>query len=106
MFWLVLAFTPAWVIGNYLLAASGVALTNIGKWPWFQTVVGITAFMAWSLTVPETPFADHLLFISDEGISVQTGTIVMLATSFALGFLTTVARPAWQRFWAARHSTT
>lgn len=103
MFWLVLAITPLWVIGNYLLAATGAGLTDLKKWPWFTAFVGTTAFIAWALTVPKTPFEEHLAFISDEGISVQTGAIVLLATSFFLGFLTSVARPAWQRFWAARH---
>lgn len=102
MFWLVLAFTPLWVIGNYLLVATGVGLTDLKKWPWFTAFVGTVAFIAWAMSVPKTPFEEHLAFISDKGISVQTGAIVLLGTSFALGFLTSVARPAWQRFWAAR----
>lgn len=102
MFWLVLAFTPCWVIGNYLLAATGPGLTDPKKWPWFTAFVGTVAFIAWALTVPKTPFEEHLTFISDEGISVQSGAIILLVTSFVLGFLTSVARPAWVKFKTAR----
>ena len=101
MFWIVLAFTPLWVITNYLLAATGVGLTDLRKWPWFTAFVGTVAFILWSVTVPKSPFEEHLLFFSDKGISAQTGAAVTIAGSILLGFLTGGLRPAWQRVRAA-----
>jgi hypothetical protein len=64
--------------------------------------VGTLAFIVWSVTVPKTPFEEHLLFFSDKGISVQTGALVTIVGSIVLGFVTGVARPAVQRVLAER----
>jgi hypothetical protein len=93
LFWMILVLTPMWIVGNYWLAAKGGAARH---WPLLQMFVGTVAFVAWSLTVPGTPFEEHLLFISSEGLSVQNGAWITLATSIILGFIAQVGVPAWK----------
>jgi hypothetical protein len=98
MFWIVLVMTPLWVAANYLIAAKPEALARkppLKRLPWFDMCLGSVAFIAWSVTVPHTPFSEHALFISDSGLSVQDGVLVTLIASAVLGFLNAFGPRIW-----------
>jgi len=103
LFWLVLVLTPLWIVCIYWLAAKNEA--DAAKVPLLEVLVGTVAFVAWALTVPNTPFQEHLLLISSKGLSVQSGLLITIAVSIVLGFLTTVGAPACKRHQSAKRAT-
>jgi len=72
IFFLVLIFTPVWVVASYWEKKGG--RTGI---PLFEVVIGTVAFVAWTTTVPQGTF-------DDLGLAVWGGTIVVVVVSAAL----------------------
>jgi len=76
LFGVVCVFTPFWVEVHYLKRARSRAAR--AKLPVFELVSGTVAFVAWSTTVPATPWSSVGCF------TTRWGLLAALVTAFAL----------------------
>lgn len=76
LFGVVCALTPFWVELHYLKKARTRRARR--KVPVFEIVAGLIAFVAWSTTVPATPWS------SLGGFTTRWGLIVAIGTAFVL----------------------
>jgi hypothetical protein len=76
LFGVVCAFTPFWIEIHYLRRARTRAARR--KLPLFELVAGLVAFVAWSTTVPASPWS------SLGGFTTRWGLLAALVTAFGL----------------------
>ena len=89
-FWFFLAATPlvVWLVFAGKLRGAGRALPVAPtKWPWWEIFAATTAFVAWALALPKSPFSVCSWYVG--GLA----GIVVLVTSTVLGLLSAIFRP-------------
>lgn len=85
---LIVVLIPIWVFTNY--ANSLKDGDPKGKPPWFEIIVGLLAFLAWSTSVPAGPF-------DEIGLKTEYGAIIVLVAAAILTAAVN-AKAAWRKW--------
>jgi hypothetical protein len=74
------AATPWWVFYNYWSRADDAAKNEV-RFPFFDATVGLVAFLAWSTTIPKSPWTEIDGFTTAIGLAIVAGVSLTLAVA-------------------------